>query len=78
MVAELAAAMGQHCPVDIALVKTVSAQSHPYSEEEFYTLSCLLLVAIAVSLPRLASIDTALYKASIRGDSKVLLENVSI
>lgn len=63
--------MGQHSPVDVALVKTVSAQTHPYSAEEFYNLSCLLLVAIAISLPRLASIESALYKPSIRGMYKI-------
>ena len=38
-----------------------------YNPDEDYHLSCLLMVFIAVSLPKLARIDVSFYKATLAG-----------
>ncbi|KAK6009410.1 hypothetical protein OSTOST_25654 [Ostertagia ostertagi] len=63
---ELGAAMGVQGPVDVALANAVRAQSLQINPDEHYQMSCLLLVAIAISLPKLALIETATYKPSLR------------
>ncbi|CAI4228127.1 unnamed protein product [Auanema sp. JU1783] len=67
MVAELAAALGKKCTVDMALVNAMRAQNSHLQPDEFYLLSCLLLVAIAISLPKLAQSENSMYKPSIKG-----------
>ncbi|VDM68353.1 unnamed protein product [Strongylus vulgaris] len=63
---ELGAAMGVEGPIDIALSNAVRAQSLQINPDEHYQMSCLLLVAIAVSLPKLATVESAAYKPSLR------------
>ncbi|VDM63170.1 unnamed protein product [Angiostrongylus costaricensis] len=63
---ELGAAMGIQGPIDIALSNAVRAQSQQMNPDEHYQLSCLLLVAIAISLPKLAFMESATYKPSLR------------
>ncbi|KAJ1352261.1 hypothetical protein KIN20_008556 [Parelaphostrongylus tenuis] len=63
---ELGAAMGLQGPVDIALSNAVRAQSQQMNPDEHYQLSCLLLVAIAISLPKLAFLESATYKPSLK------------
>ncbi|CAJ0604279.1 unnamed protein product [Cylicocyclus nassatus] len=63
---ELGAAMGIEGPIDIALSNAVRAQSMQLNPDEHYQISCLLLVAIAVSIPRLAMVESATYKPSLR------------
>ncbi|EPB68842.1 hypothetical protein ANCCEY_12063 [Ancylostoma ceylanicum] len=64
---ELGAAMGMQGPIDIALSNAVRAQSLQVNPDEHYQMSCLLLVAIAISLPKLATVESATYKPSLRG-----------
>ncbi|EYB85354.1 hypothetical protein Y032_0300g1816 [Ancylostoma ceylanicum] len=63
---ELGAAMGMQGPIDIALSNAVRAQSLQVNPDEHYQMSCLLLVAIAISLPKLATVESATYKPSLR------------
>ncbi|KAK6747576.1 hypothetical protein RB195_000646 [Necator americanus] len=63
---ELGAAMGVQGPIDIALSNAVRAQSVQINPDEHYQISCLLLVAIAISLPKLATVESATYKPSLR------------
>ncbi|VDO42186.1 unnamed protein product [Haemonchus placei] len=63
---ELGNAMGVQGPVDVALANAVRAQSLQLNPDEHYQMSCLLLVAIAISLPKLALNETATYKPSLR------------
>lgn len=41
--------------------------------EEAYDFTCLLMVCVAVSLPRLARLEGSVYKASLHGTYLVLL-----
>ncbi|KAK6041551.1 hypothetical protein COOONC_20946 [Cooperia oncophora] len=63
---ELGAAMGVQGPVDVALSNAIRAQNLQINPDEHYQMSCLLLVAIAISLPKLAVVETATYKPSLR------------
>uniref|UniRef100_A0A158P906 Membrane-associated protein Hem n=1 Tax=Angiostrongylus cantonensis TaxID=6313 RepID=A0A158P906_ANGCA len=65
---KLGAAMGIQGPIDIALSNAVRAQSQQMNPDEHYQLSCLLLVAIAISLPKLAFMESATYKPSLRAN----------
>ncbi|CAJ0942504.1 unnamed protein product, partial [Mesorhabditis belari] len=66
IMAELGASMGEETLVDTALVNAVRAQTNSISPEEHYQISCLLMVAIAISLPRLADMSMSIYKPSIQ------------
>lgn len=66
VVDEMAAAAGIECRVDPALVSAL--KSHNKSElsaEEKYEYACLLMVFIAVSLPKLARLDTSIYRPDL-------------
>ncbi|PAV70365.1 hypothetical protein WR25_24412 [Diploscapter pachys] len=65
-IGELSAAMGVCGPVDIALANAVQHQNSQTNPEEHYLLSCLLLVAISICLPRLAVNPLSAYKPSIK------------
>ncbi|KJH45943.1 hypothetical protein DICVIV_08021 [Dictyocaulus viviparus] len=65
---ELGAALGLESPVDIALSNAVRAQSLQISPDEHYQLSCLLLVAVAISLPKLALMENAAFKPTLKGN----------
>lgn len=64
---ELCSAAGFDCSVDASLVNAVRAQqqNENCSSEEDYHLCCLLIVFIAVSLPKLAKTDTSFFRASL-------------
>ncbi|VDL69231.1 unnamed protein product [Nippostrongylus brasiliensis] len=62
---ELGAAMGVQGPVDVALANAIRAQNLQINPEEHYQMSCLLLVAIAISIPKLAVTEAATYKPSL-------------
>jgi NCK-associated protein 1 len=44
--------------------------------EEAYDFTCLLMVCVAVSLPRLARLEGSVYKASLHGTYLVLLKTL--
>lgn len=60
-------AVGINIDVDVALVHAIRAQTKQTEPDEHYTLSCLLLVFIALSLPRLALTQNSQYSASLQG-----------
>lgn len=59
--------VGINTDVDVALVHAIRAQTKQAEPDEHYTLSCLLLVFIALSLPRLALTQNSQYSASLLG-----------
>jgi len=65
LIGEMCASVGVRTKVDIALVNAIRAQTHGSSPDELYHLSCLLMVFIAVSLPRLAQAHATFFKASL-------------
>ncbi|CAI5449654.1 unnamed protein product [Caenorhabditis angaria] len=65
-IGELSAAMGVQGPVDMALVNAVRAQNPKIHPEDHYVSSCLLLVAIAICVPRIGMSDLSSYKPSIQ------------
>ncbi|CAG7822378.1 unnamed protein product [Allacma fusca] len=67
-VAEMASAAGIPMKVDPTLVHALRSQKNETGEDE-YTLACLLMVFVAVSIPKLARIDVSVYRASLEGHS---------
>lgn len=67
VLSELCMAVGINTDVDVALVHAIRAQTKQTEPDEHYTLSCLLLVFIALSLPRLALTQNSQYSASLLG-----------
>ncbi|OZC10769.1 Membrane-associated protein gex-3 family protein [Onchocerca flexuosa] len=65
VLSELCMAVGINTDVDVALVHAIRAQMKQTEPDEHYTLSCLLLVFIALSLPRLALTQNSQYSASL-------------
>ncbi|CAP24240.1 Protein CBR-GEX-3 [Caenorhabditis briggsae] len=63
---EMSAALGVKGPVDMSLVNAVRAQNQNAHPQEHYINSCLLMVAIAVSIPRIGMVDQSTYKPSIQ------------
>ncbi|CAL1265063.1 unnamed protein product [Larinioides sclopetarius] len=66
IVSEIASAAGLPCRVDPALVAALRSQKSELGEDE-YTVACLLMVFVAVSLPKLARNEGSYYKASLEG-----------
>ncbi|KAI1280571.1 Membrane-associated protein Hem [Halotydeus destructor] len=64
IVNEMAAATGLPCKVDPALAVALKAQKSDLGEEE-YQIACLLMVFVAVSLPKLARSENSYYKPSL-------------
>ncbi|CAJ0558036.1 unnamed protein product, partial [Mesorhabditis spiculigera] len=62
---ELGEALGEKTVVDMALVNALRAQS-TFPPDEHYTVSRLLMAAIAIALPRIAENPLSIYKPSIR------------
>jgi NCK-associated protein 1 len=60
----MASATGLPCKVDPSLVQALKAQKSDLGEEE-YQIACLLMVFIAVSLPKLSRGDGSYYKPSL-------------
>ncbi|CAL8105746.1 unnamed protein product [Orchesella dallaii] len=68
-VAEMASAAGIPLKVDPTLVHVLQQNQKSDARDEEYQLSCLLMVFVAVSIPRLARIDASVYRASLEGHS---------
>ncbi|KAG8176652.1 hypothetical protein JTE90_009846 [Oedothorax gibbosus] len=68
VVSEMASASGLPCKVDPALVAALRSQKSELGEDE-YTVACLLMVFVAVSLPKLSRNEGSYYKASLEGHS---------
>lgn len=64
VVSELASATGLSLAIDPMLTAALRVNKNDMNEDE-YEISCLLMVFIAVSLPRLAKADASLYKPSL-------------
>ncbi|CAG2105003.1 unnamed protein product [Medioppia subpectinata] len=64
IVSEMASATGLPCKVDPALVSALRSQKCELGEDE-YQMACLLMVFIAVSLPKLARNEASYYKPSL-------------
>ncbi|KAF0311325.1 Membrane-associated protein Hem [Amphibalanus amphitrite] len=67
VVSEMASAAGLHCKVDPVLVNLLKPAQKADNPEEEYLLSCLLMVFVAVSIPRLARDDNSHYVAALEG-----------
>lgn len=64
VVSEMASAAGLTCKVDPTLVHTLKSQK-PESDEAEHLIACLLMVFVAVSIPKLARNETSFYRASL-------------
>lgn len=65
-IGEMSAAMGVTGPVDMSLVNAVRAQNPNIHPQEHYVNSCLLMVAVAICIPRIGMSDLSSYKPSIQ------------
>uniref|UniRef100_A0A8R1DFA0 Membrane-associated protein gex-3 n=1 Tax=Caenorhabditis japonica TaxID=281687 RepID=A0A8R1DFA0_CAEJA len=66
-IGEMSAAMGIKGPVDMSLVNAIRAQNQNNTNlREQYETSCLLMVAIAICVPRIGMSDLSSYKPSIQ------------
>nr|CAD7262547.1 unnamed protein product [Timema shepardi] len=66
VVSEMASAAGLDCKVDPTLVTALRNQKNEIEEDE-HLLACLLMVFVAVSIPKLARNETSFYRASLEG-----------
>uniref|UniRef100_T1JIM6 Membrane-associated protein Hem n=1 Tax=Strigamia maritima TaxID=126957 RepID=T1JIM6_STRMM len=66
IICEMASAAGLSCKVDPALVAALRSQKNELAEDE-YQIACLLMVFVAVSLPKLARSEGCYYKAYLEG-----------
>jgi len=64
IVNEMASAAGLPCDIDPALCAALRSQKSEAGDDD-YTFSCLLMVFVAVALPRLARGDNTSYKAAL-------------
>jgi NCK-associated protein 1 len=64
IVNEMASAAGLSCDIDPLLCSALRSQKSEAGEDD-YVVSCLLMVFIAVALPRLARNDNTSYKAAL-------------
>lgn len=65
MVSEMASATGLACRVDPVLVMALRSQKTGDMSEEEYQIACLLMVFVAVSMPKLARGEASFYKPSL-------------
>lgn len=68
IVDEMASAAGLQCRVDPVLAGALRNQKAELDEDE-HLLACLLMVFVAVSIPKLARNDASFYRASLEGHS---------
>lgn len=61
LVNEMSSAAGHPCDVDPALVNVLRSHKNEVPDEEFI-ITCLLMVFVAVSIPKLARYDNTVYK----------------
>nr|XP_022911596.1 membrane-associated protein Hem isoform X2 [Onthophagus taurus] len=66
VVSEMSVAAGLACKVDPTLINALKVQQ-PELEENEHIQVCLLMVFVAVSIPKLAKQETSFYKASLEG-----------
>lgn len=69
-ISEMCAAAGIHTDVDMTLLTAIQAQANRMKDaEEHYTLTCLLFVFIAISLPKLASSKLSFFNANMKASA---------
>lgn len=68
IVNEMATAAGLPSRIDPALMAALRVQKNDMGEDE-YEIACLMMVFIAVSLPRLAKMDSSTYRPSLEAHS---------
>lgn len=68
IVSEMAAAAGLTCKVDPTLANALRSQK-PENEEGEHLIACLLMVFVAVSIPKLARNENQFYRASLEAHS---------
>lgn len=66
IVSEMSSAAGLTCKVDPTLANALRQQKAEHEEDE-HLLVCLLMVFVAVSIPKLARSDQSFYRASLEG-----------
>lgn len=67
IVSEMTSAAGLPCKVDPTLIATLKMQKQESDSESEHLLVCLLMVFVAVSIPKLARLDNSFYRASLEG-----------
>ncbi|KAL3277851.1 hypothetical protein HHI36_013192 [Cryptolaemus montrouzieri] len=67
IVSEMTSAAGLPCKVDPTLVNAIVAQKSETDGTEDHLLVCLLMVFVAVSIPKLAKSEQSFYRASLEG-----------
>ncbi|XP_071122013.1 nck-associated protein 1-like isoform X9 [Mytilus edulis] len=67
VVNEMSSASGLSCDVDPTLINALRQQKSERRENE-YEVACLLMVFVAVAIPKLARQDSSVYKASLEGN----------
>lgn len=68
IVNEMASATGLASRIDATLMAELRVQKNDMGEDE-YEIACLMMVFIAVSLPRLAKMDSSTYRPSLEAHS---------
>ncbi|XP_065218570.1 membrane-associated protein Hem isoform X1 [Planococcus citri] len=68
VISEMASAAGLPCKVDPTLVNALRNVKSEVDEDE-HLLACLLMVFVAVSVPKLACNDNSFFRASLEGHS---------
>uniref|UniRef100_A0A6V7HS69 Membrane-associated protein Hem n=1 Tax=Bracon brevicornis TaxID=1563983 RepID=A0A6V7HS69_9HYME len=68
VVSEMTSAAGLPCKVDPTLTAALKSQKSEVDEDE-HLLVCLLMVFVAVSIPKLARNENSFYRASLEGHS---------
>jgi NCK-associated protein 1 len=68
VVSEMTSAAGLTCKVDPTLTTALKSQKAEIDEDE-HILVCLLMVFVAVSIPKLARNENSFYRASLEGHS---------
>ncbi|XP_030759273.1 membrane-associated protein Hem [Sitophilus oryzae] len=67
VVSEMTSAAGISCKVDPTLISSLRLQKVDEADSEQHLLVCLLMVFVAVSIPKLARSDQSFYRASLEG-----------
>ncbi|CAD7081544.1 unnamed protein product [Hermetia illucens] len=68
LASEMASAAGLPCKVDPTLASILKSQKPEFDDGE-HLVACLLMVFVAVSIPKLARNDSSFYRASLDGHS---------
>ena len=62
----MASAAGLPCDIDPALCAALRSQKTEIGEDD-YNIACLLMVFVAVAIPKLARSEMSVYKAELEG-----------